>query len=75
MKLTRCVMASALLASVCLVTSAGQEPGPSAQARLHGTFMKLAKAKSVQMEFADTSFALTDSHLALLGELADLIHL
>jgi len=184
MKLTRCVMASALIASVCLVTSAGQEPGPSAQARLQGTqpkvekkfdsaknettvgfqmmlirgteteklvitaeatyatespkkhpedvlfiisalstsyrypdinqltitcdgkrlspilllnldkrpaeplfletlgtrmkydvFMQLAKAKSVQMEFADTSFALTDSHLALLGELADLIHL
>lgn len=38
-------------------------------------FMKLAKAKSVQMEFADTSFALADSHLALFGELADLLHL
>jgi hypothetical protein len=183
MKLTRCVMASAFLASVCLATAA-QEPGPSMLARLQGAqpkvekkfdkarnettvgfqmllirgneteklvisaeatyatespkqhpedvvfiisalntsyrypdinqltitcdgkrlspivllnldkrpaeplfletlgtrmqydvFMKLAKARSVQMEFADTSFALTDSHLSLLRELADLMHL
>lgn len=183
MKLTRCVIASAFLASVCFATAA-QEPGPSTQARLQGArpkvekkfdsaknetsvgfqmllirgteteklvisaeatyatespkkhpedvvfiisalttsyrypdinqltitcdgkrlspivllnlderpaeplfletlgtrmqydvFMKLAKARTVQMEFADTSFALTDSHLALLRELADLMHL
>lgn len=41
----------------------------------YDVFMKVAKARSVQMEFADTSFTLSDSHLALLGELADLIHL
>jgi hypothetical protein len=184
MKLTRCVVASVLLAAVFLSTSAGQEAGPSAQARLQGAqpkvekefdsaknettvgfkmlmirgtetekliisaeatyatespkkhpedvvfiisalspsyrypdinqltitcdgkrlspivllnldkrpaeplfletlgtrmkydvFIKLAKARSVQMEFAETSFALTDSHLALLSELADLMHL
>ena len=184
MKLTSCVIASALLAPVCLTTSASQEPGPSAQARLqdaqpkvekkfdsarnettvgikmllirgtetekivitaeatyatespkkhpedvvfiisalstsyrypdinqliitcdgkrlspilllnldkrpaeplfletlgtrmkYDVFMKLAKAKSAQLEFGDTSLVLTDSHLALLGELADLMHL
>src|SRR4029077_3775728 len=41
----------------------------------YGVFMKVAKARSVQMEFADNSFTLSDSHLALFGELADLIHL
>jgi hypothetical protein len=41
----------------------------------YDVFMKVAKARSVQMELAATSFTLSDSRLALLGELADLIHL
>ncbi len=41
----------------------------------YDVFMKVAKARSVKMEFADTSLTLSDSHLGLLGELADLLHL
>jgi hypothetical protein len=31
--------------------------------------------KSVQLQFSETSFALVDEHLAMLGKLADLLHL
>jgi hypothetical protein len=41
----------------------------------YDVFMKLAKGKKVEMQFADTSFKLSDDHLALLGKFADLLHL
>jgi hypothetical protein len=41
----------------------------------YDAFMKMAKAKSVQLHFSETSFALGDEHLAMLGKLADLLHL
>ena len=41
----------------------------------YDVFMKMAKAKSVQLQFSETSFALRDEHLAMFGKLADLLHL
>jgi len=41
----------------------------------YDVFMQLAKGKNVQMQFAETSFALRDDHLALLRKFADLLHL
>jgi hypothetical protein len=41
----------------------------------YDVYLKMAKAKSVQLQFSETSFALSDEHLAMLGKLADLLHL
>ena len=41
----------------------------------YDVFMRVAKAKAVQMQFSTASFELNDRHLAVLHKFADLLHL